>query len=77
MQKICSQTNVATVDNSVVECEKLINSNCIIHEAAIAYLSLPENSSMTEVVNALLLSLMDARNTITLLDNRVTILETP
>lgn len=68
--KICSQTNVAEVDNSAQVCEKLIPTDCIIHADAIAYLGLPENSSMTEVVNALLLSLIDARN-------RIVILETP
>lgn len=70
MQKICAQTNVAEVDNSAQTCEKLIDSNCIMHAEAIAYLGLPENSSITEVIAAVLLSLQDARN-------RILILETP
>lgn len=70
MAKICSQTNVAEVDNSAVACEEFISTNCVIHEDAIAYLGLPENSSMTDVVDALLLSLIDARS-------RLLILETP
>jgi hypothetical protein len=53
-----------------VACEKLISTDCIMHEAAISYLGLPENSSMTDVVAAIMLSLIDARN-------RIEILETP
>ncbi len=68
MTKICSQTNVAEVDNSAQTCEKLIDTDCIIHADAISYLSLPENSSTTEVINALVLSLMDARNRILTLE---------
>lgn len=70
MTKICAQTNVAEVDNSAVACDKMIPTDCILHEAAIAYLGLPENSSMTDVINALLLSLIDARS-------RILVLETP
>lgn len=70
MTKICIQTNVAEVDNSAIACDQPISTDCIIHGAAISYLGLPENSSMTDVVNALLLSLIDARN-------RILILETP
>lgn len=70
MTKICQQTNVAEVDNSAIACDAFISTDCIIHADAIAYLGLPENSSMTDVVNALLLSLIDARN-------RILILETP
>ena len=68
MQKICTQTNVPEVDNSAIECEKLIDSSCIIHADAIAYLGLPENSDITTVINALLLSLIDARNRIITLE---------
>ena len=77
MTKICSQTNVAEVDNSAVACEEFISTDCIIYESAISYLGLPENSSNTDVFNAILSSLIDARNRIILLEDRVTILETP
>lgn len=70
MIKICKQTNVATVDNSAVACEKFISTDCIIHEAAISYLALPENSPVTSVVENLLLSLIDARNRITVLEEK-------
>lgn len=68
MTKICTQTNVAEVDNEALDCEKLISTDCIILEEAIAYLGLPENSSMTDVIGAMMLSLIDARNRITILE---------
>lgn len=77
MIKICSQTNVAEVDNSAQNCDEFKSTDCIIHEEAISYLGLPENSSTTDVFNALILSVIDARNRISLLEDRVTTLETP
>ena len=67
--KICTQTSVVEVDSSVPDCINLIKTDCIIHEAAIAYLSLPANSNMTVIIDALLLSLADARARITTLEN--------
>lgn len=77
MEKICIQTNVAEVDNSAIKCEQPISTDCIIHEDAISYLGLPENSSMTDVVNALLLSLIDARNRILLTEENINNLQNP
>ena len=68
MTKICTQTNVAEIDNSAIECEKFISTDCIIHAEAISYLGLPENSSMTDVISALMLSLIDVRNRVTNLE---------
>lgn len=48
---------------------KQSSTDCVIYELAISYLFLPPNSTMTEVVQALLLSLVDARNRITALEN--------
>ncbi len=62
MTKICTQTNVAETDNSAVACEKFISTDCIIHEEAISYLGLPENSSSSDVIEATTLSLIDVRN---------------
>lgn len=60
------------------------SSNCVIHSLGITYLGLPPNSTLTEVLAAYLLSLVDARNTILLmqtqladLEQRVLDLETP
>jgi len=48
-------------------CE-LKSSDCIIYEDAIAYLSLSSGSTQTEVVQALLSSLIDARDRINSLE---------
>ena len=68
MTKICLQTNVAEVDNSAIECDQPLSTNCIIHSDAIAYLGLPENSDLTTVVEALVTSLIDARSRILVLE---------
>ena len=73
--KICAQTNVAEVDNSAIKCEKYTSTDCVIYEEAATYLGLPENSSMTNLLEALLLSLIDARNRILILESST--LETP
>jgi len=45
-----------------------IDTTCVIKSAAITYLSLPPNSTLTEILNAYLLSLVDARNRILVLE---------
>lgn len=78
MTKICTQTEVPTTDNTAIPCNGLFEgTDCIIYKDAISYLSLQENSNMTEVITALLASLIDARNRIISLEERVLILETP
>jgi hypothetical protein len=47
---------------------KRTSTNCIITENAITYLSLPLNSTLTEIINALVLSLSDARNRVNTLE---------
>jgi hypothetical protein len=44
------------------------STDCLIHEGAITYLNLPPNSTITVILQALLLSLVDARNRITVLE---------
>lgn len=68
MTKICEQTNVAQTDDSAVACEQLTSSDCIIYSDAIAYLNLPENSSVTDIIAAMMLSLIDARSRIAALE---------
>lgn len=43
---------------------KHISTDCVIFNNSITYLSLPTNSTETEVIQALLLSLIDARTRI-------------
>ena len=45
-----------------------VSTTCVIKSAAITYLSLPPNSTLTEILNAYLLSLVDARNRILVLE---------
>lgn len=47
------------------------SSDCSLFPNSIVYLSLPPNSTMTQVVQALLLSLIDARQRITELEERI------
>lgn len=49
-------------------CE-LTSASCTIMEEAIAYLGLPANTPMNDVIMAILLSLQDARMRITVLEN--------
>lgn len=45
-------------------------SDCVIYQDAITYLGLPANSNITTIIEALVLSLKDARD-------RILVLETP
>lgn len=77
-QKICIQTNVAVVDNSATTCNgEFKSTDCIIHEVAISYLGLQENSSTTEIITALVSSLIDTRNRLTLAENNINNLQNP
>lgn len=69
--KICSQTNIPQVDNTALECSEcgFISTKCIIRPEAISYLGLPENTDLNTVIDTLLLSLIDARNRIQILEN--------
>ena len=51
------------------------STNCIIYPTAITYLGLSSESTATQVIDNLLLSLVDARNRIQLLENLVSDLD--
>lgn len=68
MCKECEQTNVAEVDNSTEGCDKYTSTRCSIHTEAIAYLELPANSSTYDIIEALVLSLADARQRIKIIE---------
>jgi hypothetical protein len=51
------------------------SADCVINKLAITFLSLPANSTQTQVTNALLASLVDARQRIVNLEERVDNLE--
>lgn len=45
------------------------SAKCIIYEQAISYLELAPNSTLEQVIEKLMISLIDARNRITTLEN--------
>ena len=51
------------------------STNCIIYPTAITYLNLASEATATQVIDNLLLSLVDARNRIQLLENLVSDLD--
>jgi hypothetical protein len=64
----CSNGTVIPTNNLPLACEEYTSSDCTVFINAITYLGLPPNSSLTEVFNAMLLSLIDARNRIITLE---------
>lgn len=54
---------------------RITTTDCVINKLAVTYLGLPVNSTQTQVTNALLASLVDARQRIVNLENRVDNLE--
>lgn len=75
MSSPCPKIVIPTVDNTPV-CKNPLADTCVIHEAAIAYLSLPVNSTQEEVTLALLASLVNARERIVILEEIVEDFET-
>lgn len=64
----CQQSITPTLTEDPCDGNQM-STDCLIYSNAITYLNLPPNSTMTVVVQALLLSLVDARNRITALEN--------
>ena len=50
---------------------KRTSTNCVIYPSAITYLNLASEPTVTQVIDNLLLSLVDARNRVQLLENLV------
>lgn len=70
MDKICQQINIPEVDNTLTLCDNDFKStDCVIMESAVSYLGLQENATLTEVLQAMLSSLIDARARIVTLEN--------
>lgn len=66
----CGQTVIPTTDETPLPCPEFYSDRCIIHEPAVSYLGLGENSPYDEFMNAYLLSLIDARNRLVIVENR-------
>lgn len=66
----CGQTNVPMLDETPLECGgKYTSSDCIVFKEANTYLSLAPNSSATETIRALYMSLKEARDRIQILED--------
>jgi hypothetical protein len=64
----CSQTSVPVLQMENEKCKgKYTSTDCIIYESVIVALGLPKNSTMTQVVNALVLAIQNNNNKITVL----------
>lgn len=68
MSTECNNGTAIPTNNTPLACEEYKSSDCTIFTEAITYLGLPADSSLTEVINAMLLSLIDARNRISILE---------
>lgn len=80
-----TKTITPETDATPIPCDGcFIFDECVTRETAITYLSLPANSNMLEIVDALVASLQNARDRIIVLEEivetyetRLTALETP
>lgn len=66
----CNIGTVIPTNNTPLACEEYKSTDCIIYKSAIVYLGLPADSSMTQVIAAIMLSLIDARNRIRTLEQQ-------
>lgn len=71
MTNNCGQTNIPNTDETTLECNEFISTGCSIHKAAISYLGLEENTTLDVVIEALMLSLIDTRNRLSILEGQV------
>lgn len=65
----CGQVVTPTTDETPIPCDDFRSARCTLYEDAIAYLGLPVNTPINEVIDALLTSLIDARVRIQLLES--------
>lgn len=69
MSTNCNLSTTIVPDNSPLECDQYYSTKCIIHPNALAFLSLPENSTQFDINSAILLALINANNKIIQLQN--------
>lgn len=65
----CDQINIPYVDNSDSPCQSSLSSTCVFNPDALTYLGLSAFATQAEINQALLNSLIDARNRIYQLEN--------
>ena len=64
----CGQTYIPTTEETPLPCDEFKSTRCTIHEEALSYIGLPENSPLDTVLTNYLASLIDARNRIIILE---------
>ncbi len=71
------QVEIPEVDNTPLVCDEFIPSGCILYPTAIPELMLPANSTLTLIIDNLMLALIDAKARIVILEEKVETLENP
>jgi hypothetical protein len=65
----CPTSTSVVPDNSPLECDGIYTlDDCIVHSNAISFLSIPANSSIKDIFNAMVTKLIDLNNRITALE---------
>ena len=68
MSTNCGQTVTPTTDETPLPCDEFRSTRCVVHEEAISYLGLLEDTPLDVVLDTYLTSLIDARNRITIIE---------
>lgn len=74
IQKVCGQTKIPTVDNTALECTKLVSTKCISAEKPISILSTITGDTLTKVLEHLNEYLKGVKNDIDKFENNVKVL---
>jgi hypothetical protein len=74
MSTNCGQTNTPTTDDTPLPCDEFKSTRCSVHEEAISYLGLGEDTPLDVVLDTYLTSLIDARNRVTILEAKPSLL---
>lgn len=68
----CLPNTTVVLDETPLQCDEFINTDCVLYMNAISYLNLPPQSTVTEIVVALLTSLIDTRARLENVENNST-----
>ena len=71
------QINIPETENTPLVCNEFFSSGCILYPTAIPELMLPANSTLTLIIDNLMLALIDAKSRIIILEEKVETLENP
>lgn len=74
VNKVCGQTNIPTVDNTALDCTRLVSTKCISAESPIPLLSTITGDSLTKILNHLNEYLKGVKSDITKFESNVKVL---